>query len=129
MPPNPSISPGKGGSLSLKLGEFLKTQRAVAQRNINDVEKLFLDEARKLVGQPGPTPSRPGQPPKRQSGRLQRGIVAQKDLARLTLEFRSTAPHSGFLENGTRRMAARPFMKPTWQRLRPRVAAIMQRRK
>jgi hypothetical protein len=64
------------------------------------------------LGTPGPPASRPGQPPRRRSGALQRGVRA---TARLVNQFRVrvavsvAAFYAPFLQRGTRRMARRPI--------------------
>ena len=64
------------------------------------------------LGTPYPPASRPGQPPHRRSGALQRGVQA---TARLINRFRVrvavmiAAFYAPFLQRGTRRMARRPI--------------------
>jgi HK97 gp10 family phage protein len=61
--------------------------------------------------------SEPGDPPFRQSGRLARSVRAQDTYAGPTRE----APYGRWLEHGTRKMAARPYMAPALERMRPRI--------
>lgn len=56
-------------------------------------------------------PSRPGEPPNRETGDLQSGFETQQ-TGRTTAEFRSEAAHGRPLEFGTSRMAARPHVRP-----------------
>ena len=56
-------------------------------------------------------PSRPGEPPNRDTGVLQANLeIAKTGL--LTAQVRSEAPYARALEFGTSRMAARPYMRP-----------------
>jgi hypothetical protein len=61
-----------------------------------------------------PPSSNPGEKPHKRSGQLQEGIVStviqQGPLTQVQIE--STAPHSAYLESGTKHLAARPFMEP-----------------
>jgi HK97 gp10 family phage protein len=59
--------------------------------------------------------SAPGQPPARQSGRLQESITdpqVRKSGNAIVGEMRITAPYAVFLERGTSRIAPRPFAQP-----------------
>jgi len=57
------------------------------------------------------TPSEPGQPPNNFTGTLAGNIEVTR-AGRLKVEVASTALYSEYLEFGTSRMAARPFMAP-----------------
>lgn len=57
-------------------------------------------------------PSAPGQPPNADTRQLDTNIITKPDRPRLAVEIISQAPHSAPLEFGTKRMAARPFMRP-----------------
>lgn len=59
----------------------------------------------------GPAPSAPGEPPHRQSGILMAGISVYRP-ALLQRILASAAEYGPYLEFGTRKMAARPFMGP-----------------
>lgn len=69
-------------------------------------------------------PSRPGQPPKRDTAQLDSSIVTRK-TGPLSAESRSEAPYSAHLEKGTSRMAARPFMKPAAQASRQKALDLV----
>ncbi len=55
--------------------------------------------------------SRPGEPPMNEEGVLQANIETVQKSPTL-VEVSSNAPHSRPLEDGTSKMAARPFMRP-----------------
>lgn len=69
-------------------------------------------------------PSLPGEPPNRQTGTLDSNIettvVAQNPP---TVHVTSHAPYSAFLEFGTSRMAARPFLSPAVKKFRGKIPA------
>lgn len=56
-------------------------------------------------------PSAPGEPPNEDTGTLRRNITVTQ-VGPLHVRIASNAPYSAFLEYGTSRMAARPFMGP-----------------
>lgn len=57
------------------------------------------------------TPSKPGEPPNRDTGHLQSRITTRQ-TGPLTAEVRSDAEYAAALEFGTSRMSARPYMRP-----------------
>lgn len=67
--------------------------------------------------------SRPGQPPRKDSGRLHRTVKAvaakvAKDMVRAAVE--TNTPYDRMLEKGTSKMAPRPFAGPIeakWERI------------
>lgn len=71
-------------------------------------------------------PSAPGEPPNEDSGDLRRGIKVEQ-TSPLTVVVESTAPYSAFLEYGTSRMLARPFMGPAARKRKDDVIAIVRR--
>lgn len=77
--------------------------------------------------------SAPGDPPARQTGRLQESIAILQRATPQTLEaavgprpqsFTRTAPYPVFLEFGTRRMAPRPFVRRGLTAFRSKVRHI-----
>lgn len=90
-------------------------RRAVSQVLQNGAERVTV-EARRLivtgsVTGAGHVPSRPGEPPNNNWGTLAGNIedrLVSWDLA----EVSSNAPYAAYLEYGTSKMAARPYMAP-----------------
>lgn len=69
-------------------------------------------------------PSRPGEPPNQDTGVLGNNIeTVQK--APLLVEVSSNAPYSAALEFGTSKMAARPFMQPAADKIRPEATDLV----
>ena len=69
--------------------------------------------------------SAPGESPQRRSGFLRQSLGFNV-IGMTVLHFRDDAPYAGFLEEGTRKMAKRPFMVPAikgWSPLFPRIGA------
>jgi phage protein, HK97 gp10 family len=68
--------------------------------------------------------SAPGQPPARDTGNLMNHIVATTPDA-LTAVVTAATGYSGFLEKGTSKMAARPFLQPTLDSNRSNIEQIV----
>ncbi len=65
------------------------------------------------IGTSFPPASRPGRPPHRRTGALQRGVHGAARVLnnfRVRVELTVAAFYAPFLQRGTRRMAARPFI-------------------
>ena len=84
----------------------------------------------------GANPSLPGEPPHKQHGDLQGSIGYQLDAAEPTAKVGSFmvgdededgkgANYPLHLERGTRRMKARPWLRPSLDELRDRIAKIL----
>lgn len=65
------------------------------------------------------TPSAPGEPPKTDTGRLVASIDIETDTDRLGAAVGTGLRYGRYLEFGTRKMAARPWLFPTFERLKP----------
>lgn len=71
-------------------------------------------------------PSKPGEPPNEDTGFLRINInVTQR--APLRVRISADAPYSGFLEFGTSRMEARPFMRPALAKVKDEIIANVRR--
>ena len=76
------------------------------------VGKQISEEAKRLVSVHFPPASRPGQPPRRRTGRLMKSIRYGVTKDGLYLYSTNMAPYSKFLEYGTSKMQARPWARP-----------------
>lgn len=74
----------------------------------------------------GHVPSTPGQPPNQDTGTLS-GNIETTQTGPLKVQVASNAPYSAPLEFGTSRMAARPFMVPARNKMRPEVQKLVQK--
>jgi HK97 gp10 family phage protein len=72
--------------------------------------------------------SRPGEPPHKETGELQASVghVVQAEPLEIKLRLYADAPYAAYLEFGTSRMRARPFLRPALHRLLPRARAIIK---
>ena len=69
-------------------------------------------------------PSKPGEPPNRDTGNLQGGLEARLVHPALA-EVESGSPHARPLEWGTSKMAARPSMRPARDKLVPTIRRLL----
>ena len=67
-----------------------------------------------------------GQPPATDTGFLVNNIFTNIDADGLGASVESRAAYSSFLEFGTSKMAARPFMQPALEENRPRIQRLEQ---
>jgi HK97 gp10 family phage protein len=73
----------------------------------------------------GHVPSKPGEPPNRDTGILQANIEAQL-IEPLVAEVSSNAPYSAPLEFGSSKAAARPFMRPARDKMAPKIQRLFE---
>jgi HK97 gp10 family phage protein len=73
----------------------------------------------------GHVPSAPGEPPNADTHALDRQIETEM-VGPLKVVVESRDPKSKFLEFGTSRMAARPFLMPAAERQRPEVTRLVR---
>lgn len=69
-------------------------------------------------------PSSPGEPPNQDSGVLA-GNIETTRAGKLRVRVTSKAGYSSALEFGTSKMAARPFMRPARDKMRPQVEKLI----
>jgi HK97 gp10 family phage protein len=79
---------------------------------------------RRVTGRGG-GPSRPGEPPRVRTGRLTTTLYAQA-AAPGRIRVHSGVVYGRMLEHGTRRMEARPFVRPAIQLVRQRVIEALR---
>ena len=73
------------------------------------------------------TASAAGEPPASDTGYLANNIFVDMDADGLGASVESRADYSSFLEFGTTKMAARPFMQPALEENRPKIRRLAQR--
>ena len=88
------------------------TTRLQAKGRLQVGARTAREDLRRLVGTPYPPASTPGTPPHRRTGRLQRSVFSEvRERAKsISVYIGARAPYAGYLQRGTRRMAARPFL-------------------
>lgn len=73
----------------------------------------------------GANPSKPGEPPHKQTGQLARSIAWERDG--LVARVGTNVKYSRYLELGTSRMAARPFLNRGLDEMSPQINAILSK--
>lgn len=98
--------------------------RRVTARTAQIAATEITQQIKARVGTPYPPASRPGQPPHRRTGRLQRSVGGNTILSgnRLIVTHFATAFHAPFMQLGTRHIRPRPFLFYTQAQL----ARLMQ---
>lgn len=71
--------------------------------------------------------SAPGEAPASDTGTLVRSIITSHDASKFTLIVHAKAKYAMFLEEGTRRMKARPFMTVALQNKKAQIIAIFKK--
>ena len=73
------------------------------------------------------TASAEGQPPNTDTGFLASNIFAIYDADKLGCDVESRADYSEYLEFGTSKMRARPFMQPALEENRPKIKSMYRK--
>lgn len=107
--------------------------RSRALRNVTEATNLFVSELKITLGRQGSpgVHSRPGEPPRRQSGRLQREVHGVIDARALTGKVIVPTPYGWPLEYGRKSYpftSPRPFIAPTRRRIKAQIDRIMKKR-
>jgi hypothetical protein len=102
--------------------------KAQKRRNLAEAGQYLESEWKKTVSVPGSRSdrSKPGEPPRRQTGETQKSLKATVTDDLLTMHGSKVAQ---YLDEGTRRMAARPHRNPTLDRCRPTLLQILAKRR
>jgi HK97 gp10 family phage protein len=105
---------------------FLDKIKDGVQRHVLEAAEKVADQVRINIGQPCPPHSDPGDFPHRESGELQESIHVRMVAGKLIkAEVYSTSKKMVWLEFGTSRMAARPFLRRTLAEMGPIVRRIV----
>lgn len=101
--------------------EMIDLRYGISSRTPRAANELRNSSLRVLRG---PSPSAPGNPPGVRTGHLRQSGVSYSSMQvfGLTIE----ASYAGYLEGGTRKMAARPFVNKIQQDALPRIRSIFQ---
>ena len=105
--------------------EFRKRIEEQCLRNM-ETACLFLEgQIKKDIS--GPSPSAPGEPPGVVSGTLRRSITYEIEKRQESVigKVGSNEEYALFLEVGTSKMAARPFLRPALAKNRRQIAQIL----
>lgn len=96
--------------VSFKIGRLVKRERKAVSDGLDDVLTLMRREVRNKIGTPYPPASTAGNPPHKRTGYLRKNVKAK----RKGHKFWMSVPQYGtWLDGGTTRMDARPFIRVT----------------
>lgn len=109
-----------------------KVKQAVNSKAVQNIERacIFVEnEVKKAISigsNKGATPSAPGEPPHKDTGRLRASISHQVDATNLKGRVGTNVKYGKFLELGTKRMKKRPFLVPTVAKNQTRIRQILK---
>jgi hypothetical protein len=128
---------GDGFTIVDRSGDVLRSARNATERAIAAGTILVQTETKRLLNlKSGPTktnpdfpPSEPGEPPAKRTGTLDRSIDSETVETRGEFIGRvgTNLKYGFWLELGTRRMAARPYLRPALTSQRKRILALLKR--
>lgn len=103
--------------------DVLAMVRDRAEADLAEQVDAEVADLKAALGVTGGGPSEPGGDPHKRSGRLQAGIGGGTDAAgdEVRGSVYSDVPYAPFLQEGTDRMAARPFLTHSLARLEKRI--------
>jgi hypothetical protein len=113
--------------LSELYGQRLAARRIQIEANVRAMGEILDRTQKEVLGTPGPPSSRPGTPPHRRSGQLQRAAAVKVNPTKGTIQLLNTAPHAPYLRDGTARMAPRPYQSLVMTLARPQLDEIERR--
>jgi HK97 gp10 family phage protein len=105
--------------------ELVNTDGTEKSKNASkrDGKGRFLKGSGRLVY--GANPSAPGEPPHKQTGRLLGSVAWEVDKNSLVGRVGTNLDYGRFLELGTQKMAARPWLRRALREMTARVKAIL----
>jgi len=110
-------------ALRARLMAFTRAGEAAAADAVGEGAEELRAVARDLVNRTAPQASRPGQPPHRVTGALADSTAVRRGGNGLSAAVGSDLGYAAQLEFGTTRMAARPWLRPSFEALRPALHA------
>ena len=117
------------GAAAAALGQYVQMEvenirNEVRGANLECAKELRNAELQVLATPHGPSP--PGSLPGVRSGNLRRNWTMESSSEDL-IAIRSGMIYSGFLETGTSKMAARPYVEKVKEAAEPRIVAVLSR--
>lgn len=103
-------TPAGLADLKRRLTALPEVARAAADAALRDIGEDVTAAIRRSLD--ASAVSEPGRPPRDPTGGLAASLGAVVEPETSRLRIAAASPHALFLEYGTRRMAARPFLRP-----------------
>lgn len=98
--------------------------RAELNRRVFAGTILVLNQARELISTAGPEPSAPGEPPHKQTGHLRRSVA--NEIEGSVGRVGTNLKYGRWLELGTARMAARPWLRRALNEVKSEVKRVLE---
>lgn len=112
-------TPAGLAGLKRRLAALPEAARTAANEALRDVGEDLTAAIKRALG--SSAVSKPGSPPGDPTGGLAAALSAAVDAETSRLRITAASPHALFIEYGTRRMAARPFLRPAVAAVTPQV--------
>jgi HK97 gp10 family phage protein len=113
--------------------QFQKIVKAGSAQRLEAAAILLQNELKTVLvakdNIDGTKPSEPGEAPAKETGRLSSSISREVDKEAMTARVGSNVVYSKFLEIGTDKLAARPWLRPTYDRLAGKIKQILTGKK
>ena len=107
--------------------EFLTKLNAHWCKQLNVAGILLSNQVKQELGKVSPPASSPGEPPGLRTGELRRSIAWEVDGESLKCRVGSNKSYSKYLEMGTSKMDARPYLKPVVEANQGVIASILHK--
>jgi hypothetical protein len=106
--------------------EFLRKTKEEQLRRLKRATIFLNTEVKRALGEDkSPPPSEPGEIPHLEKGELRRSITWEVDEAAMIGRVGTNKIYGKYLELGTKRMAKRPFLRPTLVRCQAKIANLL----
>jgi len=123
-------------SLADRIAQTPKRVQDDLIRFANAVIPYVQDEMKRTLSVQGSKHdrSKPGEPPRKQTGELMRRAYARYYINtspawELSIKFGSDASYFGYLQRGTPKLKRRPSIEPTIERIRPMLVRLREQTK
>jgi HK97 gp10 family phage protein len=116
------------GTIKWRGRELEHRCRKAALRGIEQATRALWIAFRRTVGRQGPPRSRPGSPPKKDTGFGQANIYYHVDRNKVKgqVGVGDEAVYMEMLEDGTRNIAPRPWIRRTFEKMVPTLRRILK---
>jgi HK97 gp10 family phage protein len=116
-----------GGKITIRwFDQQVKAEvRAELRRRLPAAGEMLRDAIVEAISTPCPPHSAPGTAPHAETGKLRQSIFSDFDAASMTVTVGTPLVYGRILETGSRRMAPRPYLRPTFERLKRYLASYL----
>ena len=112
--------------IRIDVTRYMTFDRKEVRKAMRKGAAILRKESKKLATRPGPAPSAPAEPPRRQTSALWRSIYARASRRGYAIVGGTLVPHAHMLEVGTQKMQPRPLMPVGLGKVRDDVIRLLQ---